>query len=170
MQAPASDPRIVPAQPTDADRLARLIRTSFATVARRFDLTRENCPKHPSNCTSAWVQRDFERGVRYWLATIQDTDAPVGCAALEYAAGRDNVGYLERLAVLPQHRRCGLGDRLMQHILDVAAEEALKEIGVGIIAEQQDLRAWYRQRGFTDTGTRRFPHLPFTVAFMARRL
>jgi hypothetical protein len=35
---------IVRATTNDIDRLARLIRLSFADVARRFQLTPENCP------------------------------------------------------------------------------------------------------------------------------
>jgi hypothetical protein len=45
------NPSIVAATKKDIDRLARLIRHSFADVARRFALTPQNCPKHPSNYT-----------------------------------------------------------------------------------------------------------------------
>jgi len=35
-----------------------LIRRSFRDVAERFHLTRENCPRHLSNCGVDWVERD----------------------------------------------------------------------------------------------------------------
>ena len=47
--------------------LASLIQRSFEDVALRFGLTRENCPKHPSNCTPEWVKADMERGVTFFL-------------------------------------------------------------------------------------------------------
>jgi N-acetylglutamate synthase-like GNAT family acetyltransferase len=162
------DLAVAPAGIADSRRLAHLIRTSFATVARRFDLTPDNCPKHPSNCSADWIRRDLERGVRYWLLT--QAGRPVGCAALEHAADREGVGYLERLAVLPAHRGRGLGSRLLNHVLSVAVDDGLREASIGIIAAQTDLKEWYRRRGFTDGATRSFPHLPFEVALMVRCL
>ncbi|HQI82498.1 MAG TPA: hypothetical protein PLR71_13200, partial [Deltaproteobacteria bacterium] len=52
---------------TDGELLASLIRTAFDTVARRFGITPENAPRHPSSCTSEWVFRDMERGVIYYI-------------------------------------------------------------------------------------------------------
>lgn len=42
--------------PEDASVLAETIRTSFKDVAERFRLTRENAPRHPSNCTEDWSE------------------------------------------------------------------------------------------------------------------
>jgi hypothetical protein len=42
--------RIREADPDDKVLLTRLIRDSYRDVAERFNLTPENCPKHPSNC------------------------------------------------------------------------------------------------------------------------
>ncbi len=47
----------------DAEVLANIIRSAFRDVAERFSLTPENCPKHPSNYTTAWVDADLGRGV-----------------------------------------------------------------------------------------------------------
>ena len=51
---------IVQATQRDVDQLARLIHGSFADVARRFDLTPGNCPRHPLNCTREWAEADLE--------------------------------------------------------------------------------------------------------------
>jgi hypothetical protein len=37
---------------------------------------------------------------------------------------------------------------------------------VGVIAEHTELVSWYERLGFAQTGTRRFPHLPFTVSYL----
>ena len=148
---------------TEADLLAGIIAASHADVARRFNLTPANCPKHPSNCTPAWIERDLARGVRYYLADRQGE--PAGCAALEHAGA--DMAYLERLSVLPAHRRNGLGRRLVEHVLGEAAALGAGRLGIGIIADFFELKAWYRKLGFSAGETRVFDHLPFEVLLMA---
>src|SRR5210317_1460433 len=96
--------------------LTGLIRKSYRDVAQRFDLTPENCPKHPSNCTDDWIRNDFARGISYFI--IEHNGRPAGCAALEIP--EPALGYLERLAVLPAHRCQGIGRRLVDHVFNRA--------------------------------------------------
>lgn len=145
----------------DISLLTKLIRTSFHSVAERFNLTETNCPTHPSHCTDEWIRRDFDAGRDYF---ILEDEEPVGCFALEAADG--GVFYLERLAVLPDKRRCGRGSALVRHMLDEAKRRGGTTVGIGIIDEQHDLKQWYETLGFHLTGTKVFPNLPFTVAFM----
>ena len=150
----------------DAARLAEIIRTAYATVAARFGLTPENCPKHPSNCTPEWVQGDMDRGVVYYI--LESGSRAVGCAALEKA--NPETCYLERLAVIPEKRKAGLGHRLVDYFLKQAAAQGFRTVGIGIIAEQRDLKSWYQEQGFVETGKKSFAHLPFDVAFMERHI
>ena len=147
---------------SDIHDVAAVIRQSFASVAQRFNLTPENCPKHPSNCTDEWVERDMERGVTYFL--MASGSEVVGCMALERANGQ--TCYLERLAVIPEKQNHGLGTMLFKHFLKEAAALGCDKIGIGIIAKQKELKGWYRKIGFVDVGTKTFAHLPFDVAFM----
>ena len=101
------------ADKTDAGMLADIIRRSHADVASRFHLTPENCPKHPSNCTTAWIENDLARGVQDFLADWKGDAA--GCVALEQAS--PDIVYLERLSVLPAQRRNGLGRRLVEQVI-----------------------------------------------------
>ncbi len=146
--------------------LSDLIRNSYRDVAQRFDLTSENCPKHPSNCTDDWIRNDFARGVSYYL--IEHNGRPAGCAALEIP--EPDIGYLERLAVLSADRRQGIGRRLVDHVFNRAEASGVKEISIGIIAAQTDLKRWYQGIGFIEGATKEFEHLPFLVTFMAYRL
>ena len=148
----------------DVSLLATLIRDSYRDVAERFGLTAENCPKHPSNCTQGWITKDFDRGVAFFI--LERNSAPVGCAALEKADSE--ACYLERLAVTPANRRNGFGKILVEHICNQAKVLEAKRISIGIIAEQSELKSWYRKLGFIDGETKEFPHLPFFVAFMTR--
>jgi GNAT superfamily N-acetyltransferase len=146
----------------DTPLLSEIIRNSYITVARRFNLTAENCPKHPSNCTDDWVAGDFTRGVIYYL--LADRGIPAACAAMEIAD--ETTCYLERLAVLPKFRGRGMGRALVNHVFDQASKSGRQSISIGIIAGQHDLKSWYQNLGFTKTGTRHFDHLPFEVMFM----
>ena len=147
---------------SEADLLAELIRDASRDVAERFGLTPENCPRHPSNCTAAWVRTDFEKGVDYYL--LEAGGAAVGCVAMERAEGE--TCYLERLAVLPAERRKGYGRRLVEHVLAEAGKRAFRQVGIGTIAAHTALLAWYRKIGFVAGETRCFDHLPFDVTFM----
>jgi N-acetylglutamate synthase-like GNAT family acetyltransferase len=146
--------------------LAALIQRAYKDVAERFGLTPDNCPKHPSNYTADWIEKDFARGVIYCI--LERDDRPVGCAAIENAG--PEICYLERLAVLPDYRRNGYGRKLADHVLTKAKARGAKQVGIGIIAEQTDLKQWYQKIGFVEGETKKFEHLPFQVTFMTYRL
>lgn len=154
------------ARPTDVSDLSNLIRKAYRDVADRFQLTPANCPKHPSNCTDDWIEKDLERGVRYFI--MMRANAPVGCVAIERPEG--DLCYLERLAVLPQERNKGFGRQLVEHVFRTAREEKAKKISIGIIAKQADLKQWYQNIGFIEGETKEFNHLPFQVCFLTYEL
>jgi diamine N-acetyltransferase len=135
-------------------------------VAERFDLTQENAPRHPSNCTADWIQKDMERGVNYFV--IENENVVAECVALELA--NSEVSYLERLAVLPGQRRRGFGKQLVTHVLSKAKNLGAHSVNIGIIAKQTELKNWYRGIGFVEQESKEFPHLPFSVTFMSYEL
>jgi GNAT superfamily N-acetyltransferase len=151
---------------SDATCLAEIIREASRDVAERFGLTPENCPKHPSNCTAEWIVAGFEKGIAYFV--LEEDGAPCGCAGLEQASSE--VCYLERLAVLPNHRRQGFGTALVNHVCDEARRLGVKRVEIGTIAEHGELTRWYEKLGFNLKSTAEFEHLPFTVAFMTKEL
>ncbi len=157
---------IRPAQADETQTVVSVLRRACATVAKRFDLTEENCPKSPAFYTDDRARADFERGVQYYF--LEERGEVCGCVALEKA--RSDIGYLERLAVLPEHRSKGFGSALVRHVLAQARSMGLERVGIGIIAEDEPLREWYSRFGFVLTGTKRFDHLPFVVAFMEKEL
>lgn len=157
---------IRPAQADETQTVVSVLRRACATVAKRFDLTEKNCPKSPAFYTEDRVRADFERCVQYYF--VEERGEVCGCAALDKA--RPEIGYLERLAVLPEHRSKGYGSALVRHVLAQARSMRLERVGIGIIAEDEPLKEWYGRFGFVLTGTRRFDHLPFVVAFMEKEL
>lgn len=147
----------------DARVLAETIRRSFRDVAERFGLTQENAPRHPSNCTVDWIRKDMERGVNYFA--IENRDCIIGCVALK----RTNAGvcHLERLAVLPDHRRRGLGKALVEYVLSKAKGLGVNCVSIGIIAEHTELKDWYKRLAFVEGASKESPDLPFGVTIMS---
>jgi N-acetylglutamate synthase-like GNAT family acetyltransferase len=146
----------------DVDALVATIRGSFKGVAELFGLTEENCPRHASNCTAQWIEKDMDRGVTYFV--LESEGRVAGSVALERAT--PEACYLERLAVLPDRRRRGFGKALVAHVLSEAGRLGCRKVGIGVIADQAELKDWYRGLGFVETETRDFAHLPFRVSFM----
>jgi len=160
-----ADIRIRKAGKEDTSLITGIVRRSFQGVAERFGLTPVNCPKHPSNCSAEWIERDLSRGVIYYI--LENSGIPAGCAALEQA---QTTCYLERLAVLPEERNHGFGTALVRNVLLKAQTLGAESVSIGIIADQTDLKEWYEKIGFRSGETRDFSHLPFRVLFMSYSL
>lgn len=158
-----NQPSILPTDGNDTVRLAQIIRTSFADVAVRFGLTPQNCPKHPSNCTGEWIQKDLARGVQYFILAADKKD--LGCVGVERAS--ETTCYMERLAVLPEFRGKGCGTRLARYAIEQARELGAANVGIGIIAADTGLKGFYASLGFEAGEVKTFDHLPFEVAFMS---
>ena len=156
-------PKIRACTQKDIGVLVETIRRSFQDVAERFGLTQENAPRHPSNCTEDWIQKDIERGVTYFI--IENENSVAGCVALELT--NSEVCYLECLAVLPNQRHLGFGKALVTHVLSKAKLLGVHRVDIGIIAEHTELKNWYKGIGFIEGESKEFPHLPFRVTFMS---
>ena len=154
------------ANSVDISLLSRLVRQSYRDVADRFKLTPANCPKHPSNYTDEWVENDFAKKVSYYI--LEHRSIPAGCVAIEKA--NPDLCYLERLAVLPHARQKGLGSQLVKYVFRKVRELGSKNISIGIIARQTELKQWYLKFGFIEGETKEFSHLPFQVTFMTYAL
>ncbi|MBN1560843.1 GNAT family N-acetyltransferase, partial [candidate division KSB1 bacterium] len=153
---------IRPATEEDITLLADLVRRSFKDVANQFNITPDNCPTHPSNCTAEWIKNERKKGAEYFILT--ENGAAIGCAALERA--NREVYYLERLAVLPAYREHGYGHALVDYCLEQARAHLAKRVETSLIADHWELVEWYRRLGFRFKQRARFHHLPFSVTFM----
>ncbi len=151
------------ARPEDDATLAMLISEANKDVATRFGLNADNCPKHPSFCTAAWVHADFARGERYFIA--ERDGEPMACVA--YEVPNPSVAYLNRLSVLPAHRRQGLGEQLVRHVLSLARADGIATVSIGVIGEHAELQRWYAKLGFVAREQKHFAHLPFSVRYMS---
>ena len=142
---------------------AETIRTSFATVAKDFGLTEENCPTHTSfSATPERLQNHFDWG---WLMFgLYDDGRLVGYVSLSKES--DGIYELHNLAVLPEHRHRGCGRMLLDFCKAKVKELGGYKIILSIIEENATLKNWYIANGFTHTGMKYFKHLPFMVGYM----
>ncbi len=150
----------------DIEVLISILRNSYRNVAERFELTKGNCPKFLGFCAKERAKSDFEKGIKYYI--LEQDHQPRGCVALEKAS--QDVCYLERLAVLPRHRRKGYGKMLVNHLFEQARKNGIQRVEIGMISKDRKLKNWYKKLGFVQTGTKKFDHLPFIVAFMSVEL
>ena len=153
---------ILKASNKDAEEIANIISESNKDVAITFNLNLDNNPKHPSFCDANWVKADFERGEEYFL--YKEGDQHIACVAFENP--RLGVGYLNRLSVLPKYRCNGVGEALVQYVIQYAKTKKITRVSIGIIAEHHKLKNWYLKLGFVEGNIKTFPHLPFDVQYL----
>lgn len=143
-----------------------VIRKAFATVAHDLCLNKTNCPTHPSFITLDKLKELKQKGVQFFgLFTSQQQ---VGFVAMEKA--NNDLYYLEKLAVIPAYRHRDYGSMLVHHIEKQAKHLKAKSISIAIIDQHTILKNWYKKLGFRETGKKDFPHLPFTVCFMEKKI
>ena len=144
-------------------RCTDVIRESFLTVAKEFDLTPDNAPTNPAFMTYEKLKESAAKGME--LFGLYDE----GCIAIERSK-EDSVFFIERLAVLPVWRHNGYGRMLMDHAFVEIINRGGMKASIGIINENIVLKKWYEDYGFKETGIRKFDHLPFTVCFMEKNV
>jgi ribosomal protein S18 acetylase RimI-like enzyme len=153
---------IKPLEYSDLVSCVKVIRESFATVARDFKLTELNCPNHTSFMTLEKMQNQFNIGTQMFGYFCDDEI--VGYVSLTKI---DNLTYeLNNLAILPEYRHNGYGTELIDFCKAKVKELGGNKIKIGIIEENSILKDWYTANGFIHTGTQKFEHLPFMVGRM----
>lgn len=145
---------------------AAVIRAAFRTVADDFGLTTENCPSHTAFTTDEQHLARVADGVRVFA--IYRDDRQVAVAGLLSMDGQKFE--LKNLAVLPEYRHLGYGRQLVNHLCRCAKAAGGSVAHIGIINENVVLKHWYLMQGFVELGSKRFPHLPFTVCWMEKPL
>ncbi len=92
------------------------------------------------------------------VLVLRDGDGITACVALAEKGG--GLAYLGLLTVDPFRQATGLGRLILAAAEDhAAAEFAATRIEMTVIAQRDELIAWYERRGYALTGERRpFPH------------
>jgi len=143
-----------------------VIRASFLTVAKEFNLTMENAPTNPAFIKFDALLKMREKSIAMFAVLHADTQ--IGFVAIEKA--NEDTYYMEKLAVLPEFRHRGYGRMIMDFVSDFVRKNGGKRIGIGIINENTVLKQWYENYGFREIERKKFQHLPFTVCLMSKEI
>lgn len=139
-----------------------IIRKSFGTVAQEMGFTPQNAPRYPAFIEMERLEESRRRGAIFWGLFIGGNQA--GFVLVEKEP--DGKYWMKRLAVLPEYRHGGSGKALVDTAIDYVCSKDEKKLYIAMVNEEKVLKDWYLAMGFKETSVEKFPHLPFSVAFM----
>ena len=145
-----------------------VIRTAFKTVADELGFTRENAPRFTAFATDdTRLQYQLMVEKRPMYVYLHEGKI-VGYYSL---AILDNGSIeLNNLAVLPEFRHLGIGEKLVNDAFEKAKAFGKEKLEIGIVEENVKLRNWYEKLGFVHKGTMKFDFFPFTCGYMEKNL
>ena len=150
----------------DIPECVNVIRSSFLTVGKEFNITPENAPGFTAYATD-------EAKVNFWM---DEQHRPMygyfidGRMAGYYnlALISDKECELGSLCVLPEYRHSGIGEALLNDSLTRAKALGLEKMNLSIVEENTVLRRWYEDHGFKHVGTKKFDFFPFTCGYLEK--
>lgn len=151
---------------TDLQDCITVINTSFATVAKEFNLSEQSCPRHPSFMKIDLLQKRFLGG--YQMFGFYEHKKLVGYVSM--SVDEENAAELHNLAVIPDCRHKGYGKCLLDYCETKAKEMNCNKMKIDIIEDNYILKDWYLKNGFIHLFTKKMEHLPFTVGFMEKQI
>lgn len=153
---------------TDIPECVKVIRESFLTVAQEFNITEENAPRFTAFATTEQRLNWQLLGEKRRMSAFYEDEKIVGYYSL--LQQENGECELNNLAVLPAYRHKGIGEALLEDAFKVAKEMNCTKMNIGIVEENQVLRKWYEDFGFTHIGTQKFDFFPFTCGYMEKEL
>ena len=139
-----------------------VIHKSFRTVADKFGITEENCPKHTTFLPLSALESNMDNGWR--MCGLFAGEKIIGYVALSDEG--DGVYELHNISVLPEYRCRGFGSMLIEYAKKAVKASGGSMLRLSYIEENAAVKAWYISNGFVHTGTKKFDHLPFTSGYM----
>ena len=131
-----------PAQAGDAERLVEVINAAFLQ-AESYIIDRDRVDLE-------LIQSLLAKG-EFLIA--EDEAALAGCVYLERRGDR---AYLGLLSVAPQRQKSGVGSMLMREAEQHCAKGGCRFMDLRIIDLRKDNHAFYKRRGYVETGTEPF--------------
>lgn len=147
---------------------ADVIRESFETVAREFQITQENAPYYVAfSLTPDKLKEQFADG-RLMMVFCDEENKIVGYYSLCMLNNWECE--LNNLCVLPEYRNCGIGGQLLNHAFDEAKKAGCVKMNIGIVDENIVLRKWYEKYGAYHLESKKYDFFPFTCGYMEKVL
>jgi len=146
----------------DLETAAQVIRESFAATANDFDLTIDNCPTNGAFTQAKHLMNDLENGNQ--LFGVYLGKKMIGFFELVYH--EDQQADLEKVSIIPSERGKNYGKLILNRAKEIAYNNQMETINIGIIKENKDLKNWYQKMGYQIVCSQNFSHLPFEVLYL----
>ena len=152
----------------DIPECVKVIRESFLTVGKQFNITPENAPAFTAYSTDEakilhWMDNQHRPMYGYFedgkLAGYYNLYLPC-----------ENECELGSLCVLPEYRHCGIGDALLNDSITRAKDLGCTVMKLSIVEENTVLRTWYEHHGFIHTEIKKFDFFPFTCGYLEKEI
>ena len=152
----------------DIHECVEVIRSSFLTVGKEFNITPENAPGFTAYSTDeAKVNFWMDEQKRLMYGYFED-DKMVGYYNLAFPS--DKECELGSFCVLPEYRHSGIGEALLNDSIIHAKELGFSKMNLSIVEENTVLRKGYENHGFTHVGTKKYDFFPFTCGYLEMKL
>jgi ribosomal protein S18 acetylase RimI-like enzyme len=83
-----------------------------------------------------------------------DSGSVVGFAQSEVSEGRESVGYLDWLHVVPDHRGGGIGTQLLRRLRQELVAAGVDRLEGRVLVDNQEGVSFYEEQGFSEVGKR----------------
>ena len=145
-----------------------VIRSAFRTVADEFGFTEENAPRFTAFALDEGRLRYQFTEEKRPMFVYEDKGKIIGYYSL--AVLSDDEVELNNLAVLPDQRHKGIGQRLLEDCFSRARNDGFKKIKIGIVEENKILRKWYESFGFVHKDSVKYDFFPFTCGYLEKEV
>ena len=155
---PVSAPTFRVATAEDVDAVVALVESAYRGDSSRAGWTTEADLLDGQRTDAAAVRAIVDADDRLVLLALDDSGGLLGCCELRHQS--DGAGYFGMFAVAPPQQGGGIG----RAVLDAAERWAREEwscarLEMTVLAQREDLIAWYERRGYRRTGqTQPFPY------------
>jgi ribosomal protein S18 acetylase RimI-like enzyme len=143
-----------PTSPAASDCLARYFRELEARFERGYD---------PAYGYSQLAETLTPPAGYFVVAKLDDR--AVGCGGLRCHADH---GEVKRMWVAPEHRRLGVGRRILEHLERLARERQLPLIRLSTNKSLEEAQSMYRRLGYSEVGA--FDAEPYAHHWFEKRL
>lgn len=152
------------------DDYLEVIQKSFKTVADALGMTKGIFPASGAFLDKNDICKLINKGANLYGLFVGDESGEklVGCIAF---SSKDGLKYkLMKLAILPAYRHCAYGSFLMNFAEEKIASLGGKTISLGMVAENEILKAWYLSKGFKVLKTKAYKATNYHICFMEKTL
>ena len=164
--------RIEQAKADQVELVAEIIRRAFARQAQALGMDRDHFPNYVAFETGESLRRRMAGGQVVLLAyrTTEIGEDPVGTISYRQDPAELARGEIQRLAVLPEHRKKGYGAQLLAEAERQMAERGVREVTLSLVASLLRLQNYYEEMGYQPLEMRQLSSLPFDVLIMGKQL